>query len=361
MKKKTWINVACVIFTVLFLIVLQNLFMPKYMSSIHEGNLVEEYYDELKEHDVVFIGDCEVFSNVSPVTLWEKYGITSYIRGSAQQLVWQSYYLLEEMLSYETPEVVVFNVLAMKYNEPQKEAYNRLTLDGMKLSKSKVGAIKASMMKDESLVSYFFPILRYHSRWSELSSEDVTYLFDKKTVSHNGYLMRIDKKPVNVIPEGRKLPDYQFGSNAYAYLDKMTQLCKEKGIELILIKSPSVYPYWYPEWDEQMVEYAKANELTYINFLETAEEMGIDYSEDTYDGGLHLNLSGAEKFTNYFGGILSEDHELEDHRADPKLAAIWQEKTEFYYDMKKHQEEELLEYGYLKSYGAVAQAIDSVE
>ena len=110
------------------------------MSEFRRGS-VEEYYREEKKHDVIFIGDCEVFSNISPVTLWEKYGITSYIRGSAQQLVWQSYYLLEETLKYEKPKVVVFNVLAMKYNEPQKEAYNRLTLDGMKLSKHKIGAL----------------------------------------------------------------------------------------------------------------------------------------------------------------------------------------------------------------------------
>ncbi|NLK03445.1 MAG: SGNH/GDSL hydrolase family protein, partial [Clostridiales bacterium] len=142
--------------------------MPKYMSEIPEGNLVEEYYKEEKKHDVIFVGDCEVFSNISPVTLWEKYGITSYIRGSAQQLIWQSYYLLEETIKYEKPKAVVFNVLAMKYNKPQKEAYNRLTLDGMKLSKQKIGAIKASMMDDEDLITYIFPLLRYHSRWNDI-------------------------------------------------------------------------------------------------------------------------------------------------------------------------------------------------
>ena len=81
------------------------------MSEIPEGNLIEEYYKEEKKHDVIFIGDCEVFSNISPITLWEKFGITSYIRGSAQQLIWQSYYLLEETLEYEKPKAVVFNVL----------------------------------------------------------------------------------------------------------------------------------------------------------------------------------------------------------------------------------------------------------
>ena len=89
MKKRIIINIAAVCLAVVVLVLLQRLFMPKYMSSIHEGNLIEEYYDEVKEHDVIFVGDCEVFSNVSPITLWEEYGITSYIRGSAQQLIWR--------------------------------------------------------------------------------------------------------------------------------------------------------------------------------------------------------------------------------------------------------------------------------
>lgn len=358
MKKKVVINIAavCILLGVIFF--LQKLFMPKYMSEIPEGNLIEEYYKEEKKHDVIFIGDCEVFSNISPITLWEKYGITSYIRGSAQQLIWQSYYLLEEMLKYEKPKVVVYNVLAMKYNEPQKEAYNRLTLDGMKLSIQKIKAIKASMMEDEDFITYIFPLLRYHSRWNDITAEDFKYLFGKNKVSHNGYLMRMDVKPVGYIPQGRILADYNFGENSYYYLDKMTKLCKENDIKLILIKSPSVYPYWYPEWDQQMADYAKENDLTYINFLDLADEMGIEYDKDTFDGGLHLNLSGAEKFSSYFGEILSSDFNVPDHRNEEEYQKIWQDKVDFYYAMKEDQERELKEYGYLKSYGAVAQTIE---
>ncbi len=355
--KKIMINITAAALALLILALLQELLKPKYISSIHEGNLVEEYYKDKKLHDVIFIGDCEVFSNISPVTLWEEYGITSYIRGSAQQLVWQSYYLLEDTITYEKPKVVVYNVLAMKYNEPQKEAYNRLTLDGMRLSKAKLGAIKASMTEEESMITYLFPLLRYHSRWNELTGEDVKYLFHKDTLSHNGYLMRMDVKPVDMVPKGKKLPDYRFGDKAYAYLDRITKLCRENKIKLILIKSPSVYPYWYEEWDKQMVDYAKANNLTYINFLNKAEEMGIDYSQDTFDGGLHLNLSGAEKFTGYFGRILSDDFSVPDHREEKAYSKIWDKKIDFYEAMREDQENELKKYGYLKSYGAEAQKL----
>ncbi len=350
MKKRILFYTAAIAASVLILIFLQALLMPKYMTSIPEGNLVEEYYRDTKDHDVIFVGDCEVFSNVSPVKLWEDYGITSYIRGSAQQLPWQSYYLLEETLKYEKPRVVVFNVLAMKYNEPQKEAYNRLTLDGMRLSPTKIRAVNASMTEGESLMTYLFPLLRYHSRWSELTSEDINYVFHRDKLSHNGYLMRVDVKPAGQIPRAKKLGDYRFGKNAYDYLDRMTKLCKENGIELLLIKSPSIYPYWYGEWDQQMVDYAEKNGLTYINFLPEAEKLGIDYEKDTFDGGLHLNLSGAEKFTDRLGEVLHEEYGLKDHRNNKRLCDLWQKKIDFYDSMRENQEQELRKYGYLKSY-----------
>ena len=326
---------ALIIVTSLYL--QQRLLLPKYVTDVVEGALIAEYYEEEKDHDVVFIGDCEVYENFSPVVLWEEYGINSYIRGSAQQLIWQSYYLLEDTLRYEKPDVVVFNILSMKYNEPQKEAYNRMSLEGMRWSASKVKAIQASMTDNEEFLDYVFPILRYHSRWSELNARDVEYMFQTEKVSHNGYYMRVDVKPAVNVPGGKILADYQFGDNAYSYLDKMTQLCKENDIQLILIKAPSLYPYWYDEWEAQMEEYAAKNELRYINFLELTEEVGLDFNTDTYDAGLHLNLSGAEKLSRYFGEILVQETGVKNRRGEEHLEQIWVEKIAAY---EKEQEEQ---------------------
>ncbi len=332
----------CVVtaFVLVSLNLLQKLLVPKYMTGIVEGAMIAEYYDEEKDHDVVFIGDCEVYENFSPALLWEEYGINSYIRGSAQQLIWQSYYLLEETLQYETPEVVIFNVLAMKYNMPQNEAYNRMTLDGMKWSAAKVNSVKASMMEDEKFLDYVFPILRYHTRITELTTDDFNYLFHKEKVTHNGYYMRVDVKPAENVPKGRPLADYSFGETAYEYLDKITALCKEKGVQLILVKAPSLYPYWYDQWEVQMEEYAKENDLIYINFLELTKECGLDFNTDTYDGGLHLNLSGAEKTTRWLGNFLSEEVGLKNRRGEEELEAVWGEKLTAYYQEIDRQTKE---------------------
>lgn len=339
--KKVWKWTGTVFIVLASLYLLQRLLAPKYAVDVVEGALIAEYYSEEKDHDVVFIGDCEVYENFSPAVLWRDYGINSYIRGSAQQLIWQSYYLLEDTLRYEKPDTVIFNVLSMQYNEPQREAYNRMTLEGMRWSSSKAASILASMTEEEHFLDYVFPLLRYHSRWSELGAEDVKYMFHTPRISHNGYYMRVDVKPAENVPEGRILADYRFGDNAWEYLDRMTALCRENDIRLILVKAPSLYPCWYDQWEEQIEDYAAANDLLYINFLELTEETGLDFSTDTYDGGLHLNLSGAEKITEYLGGVLRREAGLADRRDEEGLAGVWEEKLAAYEQEKERQYAEL--------------------
>ena len=268
-----------VMFTVLFF--LQKLLMPKYMSDIVEGALTEEYYEETTDHEVIFVGDCEVYENFSPITLYEEFG---------------------------------------------------------------------SMTEQENMLDYLFPILRYHSRWSDLSSDDFKYMFKKDKISHNGYYMRVDVRPVKGFPEPDKLADYTLGSNAMKYLDKMRVLCEENGVEFVLVKSPSLFPHWYDEWDEQIETYAEKYGLDYFNYEKMAEEVGIDYNTDTYDAGLHLNLDGAEKLSKYFGTYLKENYDLTDYRENPEYEKVYEEKIQFYEDMKEAQYKELEEYGEIINY-----------
>ncbi len=337
MNRKMFRYILSVILVMGSLFLLQGLLMPKYVAGMEEGALIAEYYGEQKDHDVIFIGDCEVYESFSPAVLWKEYGINSYIRGSAQQLLWQSYYLLEDTLRYEKPSVVVFNVLAMQYDKPQKEAYNRMTLEGMEWSWVKIKAIYASRTEQESFLEYIFPILRYHTRWSQLNRDDFRYLLKTKQVAHNGYYMRVDVRAAEDVPEGKLLANYQFGENAYNYLDRMTELCRENDIKLVLVKAPSLYPYWYNEWEAQMDKYARENNLMYINFLELLEEVKIDFQTDTYDGGLHMNLSGAEKLSRYLGKILLEKELVSDRRGEQGLAERWEEKLKKYEQEKEEQ------------------------
>ena len=336
-RKRRWAVAASVISLtlVLLLVVLQALVMPKYIGEIPEGRLIGEYYNAPSRHNVLFVGDCEVYESFSTVTLWEEYGISAYIRGSAQQLIWQSYYLLAEAIARgEQPEAVVFNVLSMKYETPQHEEYNRMTLDDMAWSEYKLGAIRASMTEEESLITYLFPFLRYHSRISSLKKEDFTSLFtERETISYNGYLMQ-----TGVVPEGERgepaspYPDALISDLCFDYLERMRALCEENGITFVLIKAPTnnwKY-YWYDEWDAQISVYAASHNLPYYNFIGLDDEIGIDWSTDTYDAGVHLNVYGAEKLSSYFGEILKNEIGVSDLSDDETLSAYYAELSRRY-------------------------------
>lgn len=328
--RKFRILIIIVIFILLFLF-FTRLLSPKYATSLVEGSMISQYYNESKDHEVVFIGDCEVYANFSPMVMYEEEGIKAYVRGSSQQLIWQSYYILEETLKYEIPKVVVFNVNSMRYSEPVSEEYNRLTIDYMKWSKQKVDIINASMTEEESIWYYIFPILRYHSRYDKLTEEDFEYLFKRKDNTFNGFLVNKNVKPVENLPVQRKLATYQFEDICYDYLNKITKLCKDNGIELVLIKAPSLYPYWYNEYDEQIRNYAEENDIAFYNLKNNVEEIGIDYSADTYDGGLHLNLNGATKLSKFFAKLLKENYNLTDCRGD----SLYEQKLEEYKEFIK--------------------------
>ncbi len=330
---------------------LQALLMPKYMTSTPEGAMIREYYDSAGDHNVIFTGDCEVYENFSPVTLWEEHGINAWIRGSPQQTIWQSYYLMEETLEYETPDVMVYNVFAMCYDTPEstgsqsrREAYNRITLDGMKWSFSKWKAVQASLTEEEKqwegILTYLFPILRFHDRWAQLTKEDVTYLFHRDTVTYNGYLMQTGVKPMTEAHVTAPRADYTFGENSWYYLEKMAALCRDHGVQLVLIKSPTLYPAWWPEWESQIEDFAREQNLLYVNMLEYQQELGIDWNQDTYDTGLHLNVYGAEKASRWFGRILAEECGVPDRRGEKELSAQWEQTIQQYQRQKAEAKEE---------------------
>lgn len=329
---------------------LQRLLVPKYMDQVIEGAFISEYYEETTPHDLLILGDCEVYENISPVTLWREYGITSYIRGSAQQLMAQSYYLLEDALRYEKPAAVLLSISAMQEEKQVKEAYNRMTMEGMRWSRSKFDAIMATKLEDEHMLDYVVPLLRYHSRFKELKADDITYFWRRDKVSHNGYYMRADVQPLADFPTERRRADYQFSDSSYEYLDRIRVLCEENDIVLVLMKAPSLYPAWYDQWEQQITDYAAEHELTYINCIPKIEEIGLDFNEDTYNGGQHLNVYGAEKLSRYLGALLSKEPGLKDNRQDGSLQTVWQEKMDFYEKMKESQEVEFRETGRLQKF-----------
>ena len=331
-RRAAWSLALFLCLSAVLLPIAQLLLVPHDRAANPEAFLMHDYIEsDASRDEVVLIGDCEVYESFSPVTLWQEYGIESRVVGTPGQLMSHAYAALCEVLGRSAPRVVVLGVYGLVHDEPTSEAYNRMALDALPGTATKWEVVRDCLTEGEMALSYALPLLRYHDRWSELTWRDVTALFERPTpISSRGYLVK-----TGVVSAAGRLPDREgalppaddaFGERALDYFDRIVSLCRERGVQLVLVKAPTDtwrYP-WHDEYEARVLALAEQYDLPYYNFLDDFEAIGLDMTSDSYDGGVHLNVAGAEKLSLWFGRILKENYELTDTRADAALAAAWQ-------------------------------------
>ena len=80
------------------------------------------------------------------------------------------------------------------------------------------------------------------------------------------------------------------------------------------------------DWERinNLEKFAQEEGVEYLDLNQMWKEIGIDWMTDSNDHGDHLNLSGVEKVTTFFGNYFSEKGGLTDHRGDPAFSS-WDE------------------------------------
>ena len=298
---------------------LTQLFMSKWRSVCYESVAPKQFYELDKNSvEVLFLGSSQVSLGISGMELYEDYGISAYTLGSAGQPMLASYAWLKECWKTQKVSTVVLDTAALYYG-PVKESRYRKILDSMKMSWNKIEAVYAHTKLHESadpFFSYIFSIAKYHSRWKSLSEEDYTIntgyepVFRGNVLYSDRYAVDMNQMAYdNDAPEeGLVMDDEELG-----YLEKIRTFCEEKGIRLLLIKTPRYD--WSLTKHEQTQAYADEHGLPFLDFssLSMMDEVGLDAQRDFMDRK-HLNVSGAIKLSDYLGTYLHENYELTDFR-----------------------------------------------
>lgn len=320
-KKWTVFLVLYRVFAVLaalavLLFLLTPVFLPKSFGIWATTATVNGFY-ELDENsiDILFLGSSQIMTAVSPLQLAEETGLSSYNLGTEQQNMVTSYYWLKEALRFQKPQVVCLDVLFLfPYNESSelnsKEEFVRKSFDYMKWSSVKWEAVQTlcALDSEHELKNYLFPFLRYHSRWSDLTLQDFTYVFDDKTHPARGFSSTTEKERLSF--EGFVCTD---ASNIAAplptmelYFEKIVALCEEKDITLCLIKTPRGGGSFGESYHNGVQTLADKHGLTFLDFNESSlfREIEFDAQKDYLDVS-HVNLYGAKKITGYLSDYFS--------------------------------------------------------
>ena len=328
-----------VVIGLIILNILGKVFMPKW-TTVKDNRMtyiVKGFYEEPKDSlDVIFMGNSDVYRGISPITIWDEYGIASYNFVSSGQRMWTAYYMLEESLKYQKPKVIVLNMDSAFNESNSSESNYRKAFDNMRFGKTKLKAITDPVYKNSKndILSYIFPIARYHSRWTELTDKDFRKALKSEKFSYKGMDLITDIQPYNEEYKymSRDHSKERIGEKCSKYLNKIINLCKEQNIELLLIEIPSAES-WSTDLSNKTKEFAEEHNLEFIDMNLNASEFGFDWKTDTSDGGDHLNVYGAEKVSKYLGKIIKDKYNIADHR-DEKEYEEWYKDSENYHKDK---------------------------
>ena len=319
-----------IIAVVIAFVLLTLLFRPKYIEKNIDGRIMAEYYREKSPVDVIFVGSSTVHSGISPMTLYSEYGMTAYTRSNSSQVVPISYAVIEDSIKRNKPELVVMDVgFIYQADDYVDEGSSRKSMDDFKWSKYKSDCIKAIMDPTENYIDYVFPILRFHSRWNDLSAEDFKYLLYKPTVTYNGQLLQFSEDGVS-----KEFNPYKLDAGIIAtertmsYMQKIVDTCKANDVQLLFIKLPLIEGNWNADIEKQVADFAKANGVNYINYIEQFDAIGL--RPEMFGDGQHMNSVGAEVFTKHLGNYIINNYSVSDRRNDDSVKKIYDKKLARY-------------------------------
>lgn len=295
-----------------------GLLAPKYYYNSDwptSSTYLDFYHMERNTVDVLFLGSSHCAAAFSPIDLYEEFGIRSYNLGCEQQNLLVSYYWLKEALRRQKPQYVFLDTFMLfPYNESEPlntavEATEK-ALDFMHRSYVRLQAVRDVCGLDASqrLAYYIFPNERYHTRWKQLNENDFTL---REMAAHETLM---GFRPIEFMCSSDAYQPYEDGGTVEyadmvpvmrAYLDRIVALCDERGIQLVLVKTPTMF---YSKNAYSAVSlYAAERGLDYLDFNEAGlyGAAGLDFSVDSCDTD-HVSVSGAEKVNRYIGSWLME-------------------------------------------------------
>lgn len=351
MKKAIKIVAGMLAFVILFLSTFMAaswVFMPKDDSKREDAMvnyITMGYRGEVRNSlDVVFVGNSDMYHGFSPMELWRTKGIAAYTIGEPLQTPKMAYDRIKDMLRYQSPKLLVLEVDGTFSSSNTKKA-DRIPLP--KKVKHTIKNFKENFKGiDDALgtaISFVFPLVKHHSRWNELTKNDFSNLKMAYHYVGKGFVIENRVKPYHggmdyMAPSDEVDVISQVNQK---YMDLIVNLCKKKGMELLLIEIPSASSWNYPKHNA-IAQFADKNQLQFLDFNLLTDKIGFDWLTDTKDRGNHLNSHGADKVTAYLSNYIQKEYRLVNRHNDP-IYSDWKSDLHEYDKNRKESADEQLQ------------------
>lgn len=351
LERKTGLRVL------VFLLIAALLFV--YLNQVFSiGNtdaskeIIHSFYEEEDDTiDVLYMGTSATNRYYNPGQAYEEEGVAAYNMAVMGMPMFFMSTMIDEVEKTQDPGLYIIEIRnVLKSKDEVTDAHIRRVTDSMKFSADRFKAVNIALEYtegakgelsdvDEEKLSYYIPVIKYHSRATsgELTAGDV-FLTDGQSAV-KGYVL----SPLTVTQKAQKESVYSDERSALApemaaafeeALKRCDQL-KAEGKEILFVLSPYVVREGQMDKFNTAKDMIEAHGFDFLNCNDAAvlEEMGIDWETDFYNSK-HVNYQGAEKYTRFLTKYIKENYEIPDRRGDENYSS-WSEAYDKYQDYVK--------------------------
>ncbi len=287
--------------------------------------------------DVLVIGTSLAYSGCNTNVLWSLYGIASYDLCGAEQPFWETYYLLREALTLQSPQLIVLDAKAASYTKNYSTRARTIQHTfGILNPIHRTEAIFGCQEKAQDALGFVLAYPQIHNRYSEIKGEDFVWPPSNqgRGPSWKGFI-ETDIVDPHERPYASTTSTKSLKSRADEYVRKIFELAQAEEIPIVVVAFPN------PDYANDALYYnslwkvADEYSVPYINYNDSYMDIGLDYSMDFADWQ-HLNIRGGIKMGYRLGKDLRTYFHIPDRRGDPAYESydvcldIWKDKMYTY-------------------------------
>ena len=285
----------------------------------------EEYYSE-EEIDTIFVGASVCSAGFNPVVFNEEMGVQSFNMATPSQGIEQTILAVKTAISEHKLDRVIFG---MGFFNFQTESVEEAKLTFINARNRKMGLEKGVIesvryifsegtIDAESSINFLVPWTYNHVQMSwenivdnvraKLTRQEI--VFDAESNERRNWRLYKGYRPFTGCFEADGIWRYnsyyiynqQFYDSSLVYLEELIQVCREQGVELIVINVP--HPAYdvitrfdcYEENEQIIRALCEKNGIDYYNFNLAKPEI-YDAKNEYYYDFEHLNYKGSCVFT----------------------------------------------------------------
>ena len=283
--------------------------------------------------DGVFIGASNVHAFFEPPFIWDEYGFACYSYSVDSMDSWAIKYMITEARKTQPDALFIVVLNSFKTTEPTVQSIHR-SVDYLPWSANKVRLI-GTLSREAGItgldqLEFYFPIIRFHSRWSELEEWDFSHQVNgmKGSLVYWPYLKNTQdvSKSYNLTTDLEALEEKQAEC-----LEDLLDYCDAEQVRVLFVTVPQAISDQTVLMQYNTIE-DRVRERGYDCLdLMDPELCGIQPDTDYYNKN-HTNVHGSLKISDYLADYLNENYGFSDKRGAPGYES-WDEAVALYGDV----------------------------